>query len=80
MRADKVQVQVGNERQRRVAHLKSVNLQSKTRDQNLTARETKEKHMYPCNNKPPNQNAVSAGGASERKRKERGIKGTREEV
>ena len=67
MRADKVQVQVGNGRQSRVAHLKSVKLQSKTRDQNLTAKETKETHMYPCNYKPPKQNAVSAGGASERK-------------
>ena len=70
MCADKVQVQVGNGRQSRVAHLKSVKLQSKTRDQNLTARETKEKRTCICVTTNQKQNAVSASGASERKRKE----------
>ena len=67
MRANKVQVQVGNERQSRVAHLKSVKLQSKTRDQNLTARERKEKRT--CirvttnhQNKTRCQRAVQARG------------------
>ena len=72
MRADKVQVQVGNGRQSRVAHLKSVNLQSKTRDQNLTARETRgderKEYLYPCNYKPKRKRGVSGRRKREEKK------------